>query len=95
MSENHLGTCFRNWPICIKLSVHEKANIYEELRHDVSYGTYELWGKINLVPRAFPFLSLGSREKALGRSHDFQHPDIVGVINYNNNELENPRWPPT
>ena len=21
-----------------------------------------------------------------GRSHDFQHPDIVGVINYNNNE---------
>ena len=30
-----------------------------------------------------------------GRSHDFQHPDIVGVINYNNNELENPRWPPT
>ena len=29
-----------------------------------------------------------------GRSHDFQHPDIVGVINYNNNELENPRWPP-
>jgi hypothetical protein len=46
MSENHLGTCFRNWPICIKLSVHEKANIYEELRHDVSYGTYELWGKM-------------------------------------------------
>jgi hypothetical protein len=31
----------------------------------------------------------------IGRSHDFQHPDIVGVINYNNNELENPRWPPT
>ena len=30
-----------------------------------------------------------------GRSHDFQHPDILGVINYNNNELENPRWPPT
>jgi hypothetical protein len=30
-----------------------------------------------------------------GWSHDFQHPDIVGVINYNNNELENPRWPPT
>ena len=30
-----------------------------------------------------------------GRSHDFQHPDIVGVINYNNNELENTRWPPT
>ena len=30
-----------------------------------------------------------------GQSHDFQHPDIVGVINYNNNELENPRWPPT
>ena len=30
-----------------------------------------------------------------GRSHDFQHPDIVGVINYNNNELESPRWPPT
>ena len=29
-----------------------------------------------------------------GRSHDFQHPDIVGVINYNN-DLENPRWPPT
>ena len=21
-----------------------------------------------------------------GRSHDFQHPDIVGVINYNNND---------
>ena len=42
----------------------------------------------NLVPRAFPFLSLGRREKApgTGRSHDFQHPDIVGVINYNNNE---------
>jgi hypothetical protein len=30
-----------------------------------------------------------------GRSHDFQHPDIVGVIIYNNNELENPKWPPT
>jgi hypothetical protein len=30
-----------------------------------------------------------------GRSHDLQHPDIVGVINYNNNEVENPRWPPT
>ena len=36
--------------------------------------------------QGFPFLSLGRREKALapGGSHDFQHPDIVGVINYNN-----------
>ena len=48
----------------------------------------------NLIPRAFPFLSSG-KGPGTGRSHDFQHPDIVGVINYNNNELENPRWPPT
>ena len=55
------------------------------------------WTINNLVPRAFPFFVIGKAGKGpgTGRSHDFQHPDIVGVINYNNNKLENPRWPPT
>jgi hypothetical protein len=42
---------------------------------------------VNLGPKTFPFLTLGT-----GGSHDFQHPDIMDNINYNN-KLENPRWP--
>ena len=54
---------------------------------------------INPQPRSqgFSLFVIGKAGKGpgTGRSHDFQHPDIVGVINYNNNELENQRWPPT
>ena len=32
---------------------------------------------INLGPKTFPFLSLGT-----GRSHDFQHPDIMDTRKY-------------
>ena len=53
----------------------------------------------NYQPRSqgFSLFVIGKAGKGpgTGRSHDFQHPDIVGVINYNNNEVENPRWPPT
>ena len=53
----------------------------------------------NIQPRSqgFSLFVIGKAGKGpgTGRSHDFQHPDILGVINYNNNELENPRWPPT
>ena len=62
-------------------------------------------GQLPLLPVArrqprsqgFSLFVIGKAGKGpgTGRSHDFQHPDIVGVINYNNNELENPRWPPT
>ena len=52
---------------------------------------------LGLQPRSqgFSLFVIGKAGKGpgTGRSHDFQHPDIVGVINYNNNELENPRWP--
>jgi hypothetical protein len=44
----------------------------------------------NLQPRSqgFSLFVTGKAGKGpgTGRSHDFQHPDIVGVINYNNNE---------
>jgi hypothetical protein len=41
--------------------------------------------------QGFSLFVIGKEGKGpgTGRSHDFQHPDIVGVINYNNNELEN------
>ena len=55
--------------------------------------------QLMIQPRSqgFSLFVIGKAGKGpgTGRSHDFQHPDIVGVINYNNNELENPRWPPT
>jgi hypothetical protein len=45
--------------------------------------------------QGFPFLSLGRREKALAPGGHMTFNTQMGVINYNNNELENPRWPPT
>ena len=47
-------------------------------------------GDLNCQPRSqgFSLFVIGKAGKGpgTGRSHDFQHPDIVGVINYNNNE---------
>jgi hypothetical protein len=31
-------------------------------------------------------IGMAGKGPGTGRSHDFQHPDIVGVINYNNND---------
>ena len=55
------------------------------------------FGQTQPRSQGFSLFVIGKAGKGpgTGRSHDFQHPDIVGVINYNNNELENPRWPPT
>ena len=38
--------------------------------------------------QGFSLFVIGKAGKGPGtrRSHDFQHPDIVGVINYNNND---------
>ena len=50
-----------------------------------------MMGKLQLSqPRSqgfSPFVTgKAGKGPGTGRSHDFQHPDIVGVINYNNNE---------
>jgi hypothetical protein len=47
-----------------------------------------VWGNAQPRSQGFSLFVIGKAGKGpgTGRSHDFQHPDIVGVINYNNNE---------
>jgi hypothetical protein len=74
--------------------------ILTAVRMNIRYREFVRIHGNNTLTTSFPGLSLFVIGKAgkgpgTGRSHDFQHPYIGGVINYNSNELENPRWPPT